>query len=194
MTTYVYRLWDADDQLLYIGISKSAINRLHQHLQQQPWAEQIVKQTIQRCYTREEAVHVERQAIKNEKPLHNIAHNASNRAAPGYVTRMPDISDESVASIEQIIQTIFIEQDRAQNYDNPQHYWDALLMGLSFYAAGLRDVCKTCWDQDKESAYLPLRLPIWRRSNGQCLYLCHVCGTRWRCSHAAQPATLAVPA
>jgi predicted GIY-YIG superfamily endonuclease len=192
MTTYLYRLWDDQDRLLYVGISKSAINRLHQHLEQQPWAQQITKQTIERCFTRDEAVYAERQAIKNEKPLHNIAHNGSSGPTPRHVTHIPNVSDESIASIERIIETIFAEQDRAQRHDDPEDYWNALLMALSFYAAGLRDACTNCWDTEPEMDHMPLRLPLARSADGICLYVCHVCGTRWRCYYAAQPATLAV--
>jgi predicted GIY-YIG superfamily endonuclease len=75
MTTYLYRLWDEHDRLLYVGISKSAIHRLHEHLTEQPWAEQVAKQTIERHQTRQEALAAETLAIKSEAPLYNVVHN-----------------------------------------------------------------------------------------------------------------------
>jgi predicted GIY-YIG superfamily endonuclease len=75
MTTYLYRLWDDADRLLYVGISKSAIHRLHEHLTEQPWADQIVKQTVERHATRQAALAAEKYAIQTEGPLHNIVHS-----------------------------------------------------------------------------------------------------------------------
>lgn len=72
---YLYRLYDANEQLLYVGISKSAIHRLHEHLTTQPWAEQIVTQKVQRFNSRQELEEAEKAAIKAENPKHNITHN-----------------------------------------------------------------------------------------------------------------------
>jgi predicted GIY-YIG superfamily endonuclease len=75
MTTFLYRLYNANDELLYIGISKSAIHRLHTHLVHQPWGAQIVKQTVERFEKRSDAIQAETLAIKSEQPKHNIVHN-----------------------------------------------------------------------------------------------------------------------
>lgn len=75
---YLYRLYNDKDELLYIGISKSAIHRLHQHLETQPWAEQIAKQTIERFASRQKLESAERKAILKEKPKHNITYNDAN--------------------------------------------------------------------------------------------------------------------
>jgi predicted GIY-YIG superfamily endonuclease len=78
MTTFLYRLYNTDDELLYIGISKSAIHRLHTHLVHQPWGAQIVKQTVERFEKRSDAVEAETLAIKSEQPKHNIIHNQTD--------------------------------------------------------------------------------------------------------------------
>lgn len=76
MNHYLYRLYDAAGVLLYVGISKSAIHRLHQHLEAQPWADQIASQTVERFASRRELEDAERAAIKAEKPRFNKAHNS----------------------------------------------------------------------------------------------------------------------
>jgi predicted GIY-YIG superfamily endonuclease len=80
MTTFLYRLWNSNDELLYVGISKSAVRRLEQHLSDKPWADQIVKQTAQAYESRDAAIEAEREAIKKEKPRHNILHNKTPEA------------------------------------------------------------------------------------------------------------------
>lgn len=77
MSHYLYRLYDANDQLLYVGISKSAIHRLHQHLETQPWGDEIAYQKIERFEDRKTVAAAERQAIKTEHPKYNIVHNVN---------------------------------------------------------------------------------------------------------------------
>lgn len=82
--TALYRHWDTDDNLLYVGISLSAISRLGQHEAKSHWAEKIAKVTIQQYPTRHEAIAAERIAIANESPAFNVAHadNDNFRSAP----------------------------------------------------------------------------------------------------------------
>jgi predicted GIY-YIG superfamily endonuclease len=76
MKTALYRIWGNDGQLLYVGISKSALSRLGQHLTEKPWAADIVNVTIETFPTRELAAAAEVAAIQSEKPLHNVTHNS----------------------------------------------------------------------------------------------------------------------
>lgn len=71
MRTELYRHWDKDGNLLYVGISKSTMARLCQHAENAHWYERIVNVTIERFPTRAEAEAAERAAIKAENPLHN---------------------------------------------------------------------------------------------------------------------------
>lgn len=79
MKTALYRMWGNDGQLLYVGISKSALVRLGQHLTEKSWAVDIVNVTIETFPTREQAAAAEVAAIKDEKPLHNLTHNNNAR-------------------------------------------------------------------------------------------------------------------
>ena len=71
MTSFLYRLWNGD-QLLYVGISKSYLRRLTEHMETQPWAGLITKVTTEVYDTRKLAAQAERLAVQTEKPLHNI--------------------------------------------------------------------------------------------------------------------------
>lgn len=72
--TGLYRHYDADGRLLYIGVSRSAAQRLAQHKASR-WDWRIAKVTVQYYSSRDEALAAERQAIKAEDPRFNIAHN-----------------------------------------------------------------------------------------------------------------------
>ena len=73
MTTQLYRHFDENNNLLYVGISLSTFNRLSQHRDHSEWFKQIKNVTIEHFATREEAMAAERKAIKSEAPKFNIA-------------------------------------------------------------------------------------------------------------------------
>lgn len=70
--TDLYRHFDASGELLYVGISLSAIGRLAQHKRRASWASQIANVTIETFPTRKEALRAEAQAIVTENPKYNL--------------------------------------------------------------------------------------------------------------------------
>jgi predicted GIY-YIG superfamily endonuclease len=71
----LYRHYDSDGVLLYIGISLSFMVRLASHRHHKHWFNAIAMTKYENFATRREAAKAEKLAIKSEKPLHNIAHN-----------------------------------------------------------------------------------------------------------------------
>lgn len=74
MTVTVYRIYDAEDGLLYVGITGGNVKRLHQHRRDKPWWESAARIELVHFATREEAMRAEREAIQTERPVHNIHH------------------------------------------------------------------------------------------------------------------------
>lgn len=72
--THLYRHFDMEGRLLYVGISISAMKRLGQHKVHSHWFQQIASMTIESFDTRAAAIDAETRAIMTEKPLHNIKH------------------------------------------------------------------------------------------------------------------------
>ena len=72
-TQHLYRHFDERDNLLYVGVSLSTIQRLSQHKNHSHWFNNISKVTIEQFPTREEVLEAERIAIEKEEPLHNVA-------------------------------------------------------------------------------------------------------------------------
>lgn len=80
----LYRLYDADGALLYIGISYSAISRFAQHKADKPWIASVARIEIEtREVSRSEIEAIERDAIISEKPKHNKQHNSMPVAPRG---------------------------------------------------------------------------------------------------------------
>lgn len=70
---HIYRHYDKDGVLLYVGMSNNALSRLSQHKQHADWFEQIETVKIQTVNSRSEAFRLERKAIAEEKPKFNIS-------------------------------------------------------------------------------------------------------------------------
>jgi hypothetical protein len=84
----LYRLFAADGELLYIGVSYSAIARYAQHKVTQPWIGDVARVEIEtRDCTRHEIEAAEREAIIAERPRHNVVHNGPTKVQPARAPR-----------------------------------------------------------------------------------------------------------
>lgn len=86
--TSLYRHFDADGALLYVGISLSWPARTKAHVRESSWFAEVAQVTIEQFATREEALEAEREAIRREKPRHNIVHNRPRVAVKGQRRRI----------------------------------------------------------------------------------------------------------
>lgn len=77
--TAVYRLYDADDNLLYVGVGVDPSTRWRAHREQKEWWRSVVKITIERHPTRVEALRAEQAAIVTEGPRYNIVYSTRSR-------------------------------------------------------------------------------------------------------------------
>lgn len=84
-TTDLYRYFDADGRLLYIGISLHAAKRAAEHRAGKDWWNDVATMTIEKFATREAALEAERVAIIAEGPLHNVVHNRDREAGKALV-------------------------------------------------------------------------------------------------------------
>lgn len=71
--TALYRHYDKDGKLLYVGISLSAAHRFSEHLNSSEWAASTGNMTVEWYETRKAAEEAERTAILSEKPIYNIS-------------------------------------------------------------------------------------------------------------------------
>lgn len=93
----LYRHFDKDGRLLYVGISISAVARLATHKIGSEWYGQIVRIEIERFESRREALDAESAAITNEKPLFNL----SMETRRGPKSRSPEAEAERQALIQE---------------------------------------------------------------------------------------------
>lgn len=70
--TALYRHYDAEGRLLYVGISDCLSARDKQHVATSRWHEQVARTETEWHPSRDEALDCERRAIINEVPQHNV--------------------------------------------------------------------------------------------------------------------------
>lgn len=87
---FVYRLYDADDRLLYIGCTRRFTGRLHDHMREKDWAYEIDHWAISDPYPNQFTARIaEGDAIRREAPIYNVA----KRGIPGWMLEgQPEIT------------------------------------------------------------------------------------------------------
>ncbi len=85
--TYLYRCFDIDGVLLYVGISLSTISRMNEHRRAE-WFDRCSQIEIEHHDTRAGALEAEAKAIIDECPAHNVIHSTINHRKPS-----PDLKD-----------------------------------------------------------------------------------------------------
>lgn len=80
--TALYRHFNNGGELLYVGISLRAVERLLEHIGGSPWRHEIASFTIEWFESREAALDAERIAIKSENPIFNKTHSTRPKPAP----------------------------------------------------------------------------------------------------------------
>jgi hypothetical protein len=72
----LYRMYGANKQLLYVGISGHAGVRATQHAEDKPWWPQVKHIDIEHLSCpRDQLLAYEKRCIQTEKPLYNVQHN-----------------------------------------------------------------------------------------------------------------------
>ena len=77
--TTLYRAFNKNNELLYVGISGSLMTRMNSHKRTKSWFKEMSCLTTEHYDTREEALTAESKAIKEENPKYNIQGKCRNR-------------------------------------------------------------------------------------------------------------------
>ena len=95
--TDLYRHFDKNGDLLYVGISLNAVNRTTQHKAASHWFHEIAEIKIEKHESREEALRAEWSAIYKENPKYNLhrpvdepLNNHAQRSKDDIIKRMVD--------------------------------------------------------------------------------------------------------
>jgi predicted GIY-YIG superfamily endonuclease len=155
--TALYRLYDAEDELLYIGISEAPEKRWAHHASEKSWWPQVARKEIRWFPTRKEAEAAEARAIATERTPHNVA---GSPWAPKPRELGPDemLVSEASANLTAVLNRVRL-QDRMVilvRPDRKRSPW-ALLLPPDF-----ADLIEACGGLDEARAVLKERLEISR--------------------------------
>jgi predicted GIY-YIG superfamily endonuclease len=89
--TALYRLYDADGRLLYVGISYQPEKRFKEHAHVKTWWHHVKQKRIEWFASQEEALKAEAAAVKAEGPLYDNTH----RFRKGWRIHPPRVYDTS---------------------------------------------------------------------------------------------------
>lgn len=122
----LYRFYDADDRLLYVGISLNAAQRASQHKAEKSWWSDVRRMEVKPLgvVTRFEAERIERAAIENERPLHNITHNANRNRTTG--TALIWVCEICDAVIEDDDGYIELPRSERRRHSDAMQEWESL--------------------------------------------------------------------
>lgn len=95
MTCELYRHFDKNGVLVYVGISNSALLRTANHRDQSKWFDQVVRIEIERFPSRADALAAEEKAIITEKPTFNLRCGRKT----GTLARNPELQSEHEAAL-----------------------------------------------------------------------------------------------
>lgn len=145
--TTLYRLYNADGGLLYVGIAGNPGRRFEQHRQDKPWWGSVANIRLEHFPTRDAASEAELKAIRTEHPQHNIVGREMPTVRIGGFTRWLSKQrnrDDRVGDFARDVKDDPL-------WKNPQS-WDYLERYLDHYRlGGVSDGCKEsarkAWDE-----------------------------------------------
>lgn len=85
MTGYFYKHYDANDRLLYAGITNKWEKRSATHMCGAHWSGEIHRFEIYVCEDMEEAARREVDCVRNENPLYNVKRFTTPRSAEDFI-------------------------------------------------------------------------------------------------------------
>ena len=80
----LYRFYDANEVLLYVGVTGLLPVRLGQHAESKVWFEDVATVRIEHFVDRAAVEEAERQAISNEAPRYNSTYNSTPWLPEGF--------------------------------------------------------------------------------------------------------------
>jgi excinuclease UvrABC nuclease subunit len=82
---YVYVMKDAQDHILYVGITNSLRTRMRAHYDEKPWIQEVVHISVVPCGSEQYAREKEEELIGELGPVYNIVHNAHGMNVISYL-------------------------------------------------------------------------------------------------------------
>ena len=134
----LYRHFNDEGALLYVGVSKSVASRTKQHKASSHWANEISRTETQDFESREDALSAEVVAIKTENPIYNVAHNPGEPKGrpvffgPPKPSGYPDLTQQDVIErLESLVTAKYKRKDIAADIGIKPQFLSRIMAGVS---------------------------------------------------------------
>lgn len=101
----VYRFWDASDRLLYVGLTVDPGLRWKAH-KRRDWWRSVARATLEWFPDRASAERAEREAIRNEDPVHNVRDREQPKIMPAERITYPlagKVKDDALLTVSEAV-------------------------------------------------------------------------------------------
>jgi predicted GIY-YIG superfamily endonuclease len=194
--TTLYRFYNTDDELLYVGISEKGPERWKAHRKDKPWWTDVARTTTEHYDTRQLALDAERAAIIAEHPKHNVVHNQGSRRPSSTMTSEWDDPRHPINKFP-TTDNMWMHPELRSLYltamlaiDNFIHGWyemagddgseimPTITAGIELLS--ISDCCNYCRDRHITDWGDP-QPAVSYDDGGIARYVCTRCGSYWRC-------------
>lgn len=149
MEQTLYRFFDSENRLLYVGITNLWYQRFHQHEKDSGWFASAASCTFTKYPDRESVIAAELEAIQTESPLFNKANNPKHESAVDHFQKFkPCIFDDY--EFDDFHQPVFkwirYQVDNDWTWPRKNTKWAAFIWFGAYNAAAKRDgfYCRNC--------------------------------------------------
>jgi predicted GIY-YIG superfamily endonuclease len=121
-TQALYRFFDQNGNLLYVGITSNPGRRWTQHATDKPWWHEVHHVEIERHESRQAVLLAEQLAIKNERPRYNVVHQQPEPAVVIHGEAPPGKAPCEECGAE--AECLYVLYRDLWNYDHEYGEWD----------------------------------------------------------------------
>jgi predicted GIY-YIG superfamily endonuclease len=169
--TSLYRMYDSSQRLLYVGITSRGPRRWREHMASKAWWDEVATVSVEHFPLRSDAASAEQWAIRNERPLYNVAHAGSvsgccGESHPPLDPRFDDATHYDLLGIAtaqaQMVHTysrVFSGRDFCANTVWYAFSRDQLMMVVGWEAGATCDFSRTPEAYDVAYGWLYRQLP-----------------------------------
>lgn len=135
----LYRFFNKNNELLYIGITSNALNRISGHASDKPWFSEVTHATFEHFFSRAAVDAAETRAIRAEFPKYNKAKVLGYQRSPDH---MKSIRFGKIKNHKLLLG--FINQDVYRNLGSDLEYDSWLVIDSIIKAKDVGHTCKAC--------------------------------------------------
>ena len=164
MDEVLYRFFDSEGNLLYVGISNNWQQRLRQHYKDSSFHYEATCITLERFNTREQVEAAEKKAIISENPKYNKAYNPNFEDPTQHLTKIkfwvysnlvPDQAHKGI--VEELRDLFILDSDWERKTAGPIAYY--LLQMLPMWSQRYDVRCDECIH-----AYSSAQIDAWAKT------------------------------